>query len=150
MLEAIAVPRLADFLHRFRLQGAPGAPATAAVPVDHTAEVAAELAPIFSLLQEAQRRAAMVVADAERQVAQRRAEVAEQAVRLINEARGAAPAVRAEATAARMALADRDRRALVDAAEAEVRRIESVAPLRMPSVVRELVAQVLATGQGER
>jgi flagellar biosynthesis/type III secretory pathway protein FliH len=47
-----------------------------------------------------------------------------------------------------MAVADRDRSALVAAAEAEVDRIESVTSERLPGVVQELVAQVLATGAG--
>jgi vacuolar-type H+-ATPase subunit H len=146
--EEVAVPRLADFLYRFRFHGVPGAPSAAGVPLDRTAAVQDELAPIFSLLEDARRRAAAVVAEAEQQADQRRTEASVRALRIVSEAQARTSAVRAETVAVRMAVADRDRSALVAAAEAEVDRIESVTAERLPGVVQELVDQVLATGAG--
>ena len=46
------MPALETFLHRLRIHGVPGAAGAAGVPVDRAAEVTAELAPIFDLLEE--------------------------------------------------------------------------------------------------
>ena len=44
------MPRVRDFLDRFRPAGAPGAAAEAGVPIDRAAELTAELEPLFASL----------------------------------------------------------------------------------------------------
>ena len=44
------MPRVRDVLYRFRPAGAPGAASSAGVPVDRSADLAAELEPVFALL----------------------------------------------------------------------------------------------------
>jgi hypothetical protein len=47
------VPRVRDWLDRFRPAGGPGAPSAAGVPTDRRAVAAAELAPVFAALVDA-------------------------------------------------------------------------------------------------
>ncbi len=78
---------LGDVLRRFRFHGVPGAPIAVGVPGDRTAELEAELAPVFWALEEVQRQTAELVAAAEHQVDHRRSNVIEQGRRLVTQAR---------------------------------------------------------------
>ncbi len=49
------MPRVRDWLDRFRPAGGPGAPSAAGVPTDRHAAASAELAPVFAALAEAGR-----------------------------------------------------------------------------------------------
>ena len=64
-----SLPPLGELLRRFRFLGVPGAPASAAVPVDRGALRAAELAPVLAALQAAEGEAAGIVARAEQDAA---------------------------------------------------------------------------------
>lgn len=66
------MPRGRDFLERFRPAGTPGALAARGVPADRVAELAAELAPVFALLEPVQQQSAAIRARAQAEADQRR------------------------------------------------------------------------------
>ena len=136
-----------DILRRFRFHGVPGAPAPAGVPVDRSAEIEAELSPVFSLLEAAQIRATALVEEATAETARRRAAGAEQARRILVQARSEADAARAESAAVRLAQAEGRRRALAVGARHETERIARVSAERAPELVEELVRRVLSMGE---
>jgi len=139
------MPALETFLHRLRIHGVPGAAGAAGVPVDRVAEVTAELAPIFDLLEETGRRAAQLVAEGERGAARARARASDEARRLAAEARADVVAQRAQAAAATLARSADARSAVLAEGRAEAERVDRVVPERMPSVRAELVRRVLST-----
>jgi vacuolar-type H+-ATPase subunit H len=141
------LPPLGELLRRFRFLGVPGAPASAAVPVDRRAVRAAELAPVLAALHGAETEAAAIVARAELEAAHRREAAAARADSIVAEARTRAKAVRAEATEARLADARARSRRVVDDARREVARLERRMAARRPAVVGELVARVLDSGR---
>lgn len=135
---------LGEILRRFRFHGVPGAPLAVGVPGDRTSEIARELAPVFSALEEPQRRARAMVEEAERHAARRRAEAAVHADRLLAEARAGAPAARAQVVTDRLAGAeDRSRRELA-AGKAEADRVDRVVAERLPAMVDEVVRRALS------
>jgi len=117
------------------------------VPVDRSAEIEAELSPIFSLLEAVQWRAAELVEEATAETARRRAAAAERARRILVQARSEADAARAESAAVRLAQAEGQRRALADGARHETERIARVSAKRAPELVEELVRRVLSMGE---
>jgi hypothetical protein len=142
----VAAVSLGEILRRFRVHGAPGAPATAGVPVDRTGEVEAELEPVFSALEDAQRHGVALVAAAERDAAGRRADAVEEGHRIVAEARMQQAAGRAEAASALLAQADGERARLLAAARMEADRIGRVTAARTPALVDDVVRRVLALG----
>jgi hypothetical protein len=130
------------FLRRFR-GGVPGAPLPAGVPVDRRAELEAELAPVFELLEATQREAVATVAAARTEAERRRAAAREAAAQLGAQTQRDAEAERSAAAANRRASAGVEGRALVDAAAAEVARIDRVAGERAPAMIERLVDRML-------
>ncbi len=143
----VTVAAVGDILRRFRFHGVPGAPAPAGVPVDRTAEIEAELAPVFALLEAAQVGATTLVEEATADTARRHAAAAEQARALLVEARSQADAARAQSAAVRLAQAQGQSRALAEGARREVERIALVCAERTPHLVEELVRRVLSLGE---
>lgn len=137
---------LGDILRRFRFHGVPGAPARAGVPADRAAELETELAPVFSLLEAAQRHADELIRRAAADAARRRAEGSEHARRIVARAHVEAEAARTESAAVRLARAEGEMRALLAEAAEEAARIERVASQRTPALVDELVRRALAMG----
>jgi flagellar biosynthesis/type III secretory pathway protein FliH len=129
-------------LRQFR-GGVPGAPVSAGVPVDRRAELEAELAPVLARLDQSVREAEAIVAGARAEAERRRALAVEQATQLVARARAAAEAERRRAASERLAGADAARQSLLDAAAAEVERINRRAQERVPSLVTELAARLL-------
>ena len=136
-----------DILRRFRFHGVPGAPALARMPVDRSRELEIELAPVFSVLEPAQRRAREVIQETSAEAAQRRAEWASHAKRLLEQARSDAVTARAEAASGLLAQAEGQRRALIIAAREEALRVSDLAARRTPTLVEEVVQRVLAMGE---
>ena len=95
------MPRVRDFLYRFRPAGAPGAAAAAAVPIDRTAELTAELKPLFASLARTERECADIRERADGDAVAIRAHAADRARGLLSvaEARTAAERAAAAATA---------------------------------------------------
>lgn len=133
-----------DFLRRFRVHVVPGAPAAVPAPADHGRELAAEVAPIFAAVAEAQQHAAAIISAAERDAAADRASATEQGQRLIAAARAGAAAAREGAARQRLDDADRERARVLAEGPAEADRIARVAAERLPDLIDEVVRRVLA------
>lgn len=147
------MPPLGEILRRFRFHGVPGAPRSAAVPAEGATRIEAELAPVFSALEEAQRRSSDIVAAAEADAARRRAEAGERSRRIVAEAQAAAGPARAEAVDERLARAAGEQEQLRADGRLEAERIERVAAERTPALVEAVVRRVLllasVTADGE-
>jgi cell division septum initiation protein DivIVA len=141
----VAAP--SEFLRRFRFHVVPGAPAAVPAPADRAGELEAEVAPIFAALEEAQRDARAIVADAERDAAAGRARAVEHGQRLIADARAGCAAARAAAAELLLADADRERDRLLADGRAEANRIARVAAERMPALIDDVVRRVLAQAE---
>ncbi len=140
------MPAVGDFLRRFRFHGVPGGPAPAGVPVDRSKAFEAELEPVFSFLEDAQRRAESLVEEANAESARRRAEGSEHVRQVLDRARSDAEVARAGSMDSRLARAEDQKRALLERAREEAERIDHVAAERMPAAVEELVRRVLVMG----
>ncbi|HXY27566.1 MAG TPA: hypothetical protein VEH82_04735 [Acidimicrobiales bacterium] len=143
------MPSLNEILRRFRFHGVPGAPALVPVPVDRTAELEAELTPVFAALAEVQGVAAATVDTAEREARARRAAAAEEARRIVAEARGRVIAARDEAAAARQAEAEAESRRVLAAGEAEAERVGRLSAARVDALAELVVTRVLALAAAE-
>jgi len=93
------LPQLSDFLNRFRPAGAPGAATRAGVPVDRTAELSAEVAPVLAQLAAVAAEGERIVAAAERDSSAIMDDARERAALIAAEARTSARAARAQAAA---------------------------------------------------
>ena len=136
-----------EFLRRFRVHVVPGAPGAVPAPADRSSELEAEVAPIFAALEEAQRDATVIVAEAERDAAAGRATAVEHGQRLVADARAGCDAARAGAVEHLLADADRERDRLLAGGRAEADRIARVAAERMPALIDDVVRQVLAQAE---
>jgi len=143
------MPSLSEILRRFRFHGVPGTPALVPVPVDRTAEVETELTPVFAALTEVQRVAAATVDTAEREARARRAAAAEEAQRIVAEARGGVVAARDDAAAARLAEAEAERRGVLAAGETEAERVGRLSGARVDALAELVVARVLSLAAAE-
>jgi len=116
------------------------------VPVDRSKAFEAELEPVFSFLEDAQRRAESLVEEANAESARRRAEGSEHVRQVLDRARSDAEVGRAGSMDCRLARAEDQKRALLERAREEAERIDHVAAERMPAAVEELVRRVLVMG----
>ena len=142
----IRLAALGEILRRFRIHGVPGAPVAFGVPTDRAAELDSELQAVFSALQDDQRKAVALLAQADLEAARIRSVGTEQA-------RQAIEASHARAATARETVASRIRdeasskcAATLDAARSEADRIERIAAERLPPLVAEIVRRVLTIG----
>lgn len=133
-----------DFLRRFRFHVVPGAPAAVPAPADRAGELAAEVAPIFAVLEATQRDAEATISAAERDAAAVRASATEQGQRLIAAAWAGADAARDDAARRRLADGDRERERVLADGRVEADRIARVAADRMPVLIDDVVRRVLA------
>lgn len=140
------MPSVGDLLRRFRFHGVPGGPAQAGVPVDRTREFEAELEPVFSFLEAAQRRAEVIVEEARTECASRRRQGSEQANRILDRAKAEAEIRRVDSMNSELTRADERSRALLEQAREEAERIDRVAEERVPPLAEELVRRVLQMG----
>lgn len=93
------MPRLSDFLDRFRPAGAPGAATRTGVPADRAAELSAELNPVLAQLATTAAECDRIVAAADRNSKRIINEASERAATIAAEARARAQVERAEAAA---------------------------------------------------
>ena len=98
----ISLAVLGEILRRFRFHGVPGSPVAFGVPTDRVAELNSEVEVVFAALQDNQRRAVALLAQADVEVARIRSTGAEQARRAID-------ASRERATTERESVASRNR-----------------------------------------
>jgi hypothetical protein len=143
-LEEALMPRVRDLLYRFRPAGAPGAATAAGVPVDRSADLAAELEQLFAQLADVERECAAIRDDAERDAAAIRERGIERAHGVVSGIRTRSQAERA-AAAARMheQTAAEGTARLAEARRAADAVRDRAAPL-LPHYADEVVESVLA------
>lgn len=147
------MPQLRDFLDRFRPAGAPGAAARAGVPVDRAGELAEEVVPVLTLLDDTQAECERIVARARRDAGAIIARARVEAAAIGADGDQRARAVRAEAARQVAAAAAAAAAAMVADAEQEAVRIRARGGQRMPGLVgaalteiRQLAAVELTAG----
>lgn len=135
---------LRDVLQRFRPVAVPGAPTGGAVPADRASEQAAELAPVFALLDEteAEARAIRVRGDAE--AAEIRQEAARRAEAILRDARARAAQEREHAASQARSQAEIDCAALVHLARARAQSLTARAEPRVREYAEQIVARTAA------
>jgi vacuolar-type H+-ATPase subunit H len=136
------VARFGDFLMRFRLAGPPGRAAPGGIPADRSAELAAELEPSLSLLDQAEAEARGVRERATRAAARRRAEAERQAEEIVASARARARTVRAESAERIRRTAEAEAAGVLASAESTAAAIRRLAQTRMPALVDRVAALV--------
>lgn len=136
------MPRARDLLERFRPAGAPGGATAAGTPVDHTADMASELAPVFAALAETQTECAQLLDSARADAAATLARAREQANAVRDSARERVPA---ERTAAAAAAVEAERGRVVSEAWHDKERLDDLLDrgrAAIPAVVEEVVEAV--------
>ncbi len=136
------MPRVRDLLHRFRPAGAPGPAGSAAVPVDHGADRAAELAPVFALLADTERRCTELRERAGRDAEDIRDRARESSRATLADAELRAASERADAAAGVAEEASGDSAATVAAAHRDADRLRDRATERTPRWVGRVVDEV--------
>lgn len=136
------MPRVRDLLYRFRPAGAPGAASAAGVPVDRTAELAAELEPLFAQLADTERECAAIREQAHRDADAIREREAARAGNLVTSAGDRAEAERVGAAARVQKEAEAEAAIELAAAEGEAAELRRRARRRAPTYVARVVAAV--------
>lgn len=144
------MPAVGDILRRFRTLGVPGAPGPAGVPLDRSALLGAELAPVFRMLEVHEERAQAVIDQATRRASEIGARTAQDVGEILSRARAEAVGARASSVAVGAGEAERQCHALLDEAAVEVHRTSTVASARAPALAEEIVRRVLTMAQPER
>jgi hypothetical protein len=129
------MPRVRDFLYRFRPAGAPGAVAAAGVPIDRTAELTAELEPLFASLARTERECADIRARADGDAVAIRAHAADRARGLLSAAEPRTAAERAAAAATAQQRTESQAADQMAAAGQEAAAVRQLATSRMPGFV---------------
>ncbi|MEU5644472.1 hypothetical protein [Streptomyces milbemycinicus] len=132
-----------DFLLRFRPVGSPGRAAPGGVPADRAAELAAELAPPLSYLEEFEAEARGIREEAARTAAERRRKAKRQADTIVERARARADEVRAEAAARVRRAAEAEAAELLATAERDAVVMRSRARARMPGLLDRVARLVI-------
>ena len=138
------MPQWRDFLERFRPAGTPGAPAQGGVPADRTADTAAELAPLFLILDDVAAQAARIRQGAAEQADVIRQDAGRRAPEIVADARAHAETARAEAAAQARAAT------LTEDADVNTRRrrelddLQARVAARMPDYVEKVVVTARA------
>lgn len=138
------MPRVRDVLHRFSPVGAPGAASSAGVPVDRTADLAAELAPVLALLADTERQCREIVAAAEREAAAVRAGAEQRARAAVAAARAQVDQERAAVVSRALQQQSTERAQALAAAEREAGELRRRAAGQLRGHVLQVVAAVSA------
>lgn len=147
------MPRSRDILQRFRPAGTPGPAASAGVPADRVAEVAAELEPVLALLADTQEEASRIRRVAEEEAERRRRAAAERAGALVASAHRQAGSDRAAAAVRVSRKVEEENAAALAEAERAATAVRDRAAERMPALLdRVLTAtrDALAAGEERR
>ncbi|HUY45429.1 MAG TPA: hypothetical protein VMV92_06845 [Streptosporangiaceae bacterium] len=143
------MPQLRDFLDRFRPAGAPGAAARAAVPVDRSSELEAELAPVLALLDGVDAECARIVAQARREAERITGAAREEAAAQLGDADRRARAAREQTVQEVMAAARAETVGAVASARREALRSRELAGQRIPALVSRAADLVRGLGTGD-
>lgn len=136
------MPRVRDLLYRFRPVGAPGAASAAAVPIDRSAELAAELEPLLARLADVERSCADIREQGRRDADAIRDRDAARARELLARAGREADAERVDAAAQVQRHAQQQTASDLTAAEEEAAEIRARAAERIPGHVEHITASV--------
>lgn len=134
------MPRSRDILQRFRPAGTPGPAASAGVPADRVAEVAAELEPVLALLADTQAEASRIRREAEREAERRRLRATESAGALVASAHRQAGADRAAAAVRVSRRVEEEGAAALAEAERAAAAVRGRAAERMPALLDQVMA----------
>jgi vacuolar-type H+-ATPase subunit H len=138
--------RARDILYRFRPAGAPGAAGAAGVPVDRTADLEAELAPVLALLADTEAACDALIEEARQRAATLRARDLESARAVVEAATGEAAAARAAAATSATQAAEVELRTIRDAAAREAEELRRRASERVPGCASRVVELVRGVG----
>lgn len=141
------MPRLRNFLERFRPAGAPGSMAVG-VPVDRGTALAAELEPVFALLGAVEDECRLIVERAEAEAEAVRGEAEERAAAIVAAARAGAAAERAAEAARVKSATVRDLESEIASAGERARRVRDTAAERLPRLVERAISAVGAPLSG--
>lgn len=142
------MPKLRDFLMRFRPAGPPGQAAPGRVPADRSAELAAELQPPLSLLEQTEAETSSIREQATADAASRLREAEQQAGQIVAEARAHALQARAEATDLVVRAAQAEAAQLLAAAERAATVERHRAEAQMPALVELVLEMVMEDIRG--
>lgn len=143
------MPLARNFLDRFRPAGAPGAAARAAVPVDRSAELEAELVPVLTLLDGVDADCARIVAVARREARRITGAAREEAAAMLVAAERSARTAREQTMQQVLAEARADAAETVASARREALRSRELAGQRIPVLVSRAADLVRGLGTGE-
>jgi vacuolar-type H+-ATPase subunit H len=143
------MPPVRNFLDRFRPAGSPGATARAAVPVDRSGELEAELVPVLTLLDGVDADCARIVAGARREAGRITAAAREAATAALVDAERRARAAREQTVQQMLAEARAEAAETVASARREALRSRELAGQRIPVLVSRAVDMVRDLGTGE-
>jgi vacuolar-type H+-ATPase subunit H len=143
------VPQFRDFLDRFRPAGAPGAVARAAVPVDRSGELEAELTPVLALLDGVDAECGRVVAQARRDAERIVAAAREEAAAQLGDAGRRARVAREQAVQEILAAARAEAASTVASARRGALQAGELAGQRIPALAGRAVDLVRGLGTGD-
>ena len=144
------MPRVRDLLYRFRPAGAPGSASATGVPVDRTADRAAELLPLIERLAETERQRELIREQAQRDADAIRARHTEVARSVAATASDDVVAERARAATQVRQQADRLAAAALMDARQEASQVQRRAAQRMPAYLARVVSVVDALAGHEQ
>jgi flagellar biosynthesis/type III secretory pathway protein FliH len=139
-----SVAGVRDLLDRFRPAGAPGPAGAAGVPADRRESAAAELAPVFTALDEVEQECDRLRRAAAQAAAERRAAAAEQARAIVARARNEAGAERAAAAARVREDTAAELAQVAASAAAEADEVRRRGAQRLPQLLSQVVERVHA------
>jgi hypothetical protein len=122
---------------------------TSGVPAAVAEDLAAELAPLFTLLDRIEQEAEAIREDAERRIASTHSETAEEVEAILTDAAHQAEAERAEVAKAARREAGARSRALAAAGAREADRIRTTGRSRIPELTAEVVRCLQRLGEPE-
>ena len=143
------MPPVRNFLDRFRPAGSPGATARAAVPVDRSGELEAELVPVLTLLDGVDADCARIVAGARREAGRITGVARQEAAATLVDAERRARAAREQTVQQVLAEARAEAAETVASARREALRSRELAGQRIPVLVSRAVDLVRGLGTGE-
>jgi hypothetical protein len=138
------MPQWRDFLEHYRPAGTPGAAAQGGVPADRIAGTAAELEPVFMMLDDVQAEAARILRCAVEHADAIRQDAGRQAAEIVAEAQAQAEAAGADAAARSRGLAVTENTGMTAERDRELEELRARAAGRMPDYTDRVVAAARA------
>ncbi len=138
------MPQWPNILDRFRPAGTPGAAGRPGIPTDRSADAAAELTAVLTLLDDIQEEAARTRQAAADRAQQIRRSAHRQAAELVAKTRDDAESVRAQSEVHALRKADADEQDMRRRTEAEIARLRQRAGERLARDVDTVAAEAAA------